>query len=736
MDIFIGKETRFSSLFKSIKKKQIFISLRKKIEKKEKNLLASPEKKNIYIIGSFPSKRINELSYKNRNEFIELSLKKKFDILNLIDKKTINKILFFSSSAVISLEKGYISRYNDNKKIYSLTKKTSELFLTDYCKKNNIILNIFRIFNLYYEQDQHTFLNKIKKKQKLFVENKDDVRDFIHIEDAARIIKELSIKKTKKFEIFDIGTGKGYRIEDLFKTFNLKIKQINYREPLISIANMEYLEKKNINIKFREIDFYLKLKKKKIGFLDNKLQKIIENKKSFQNTTVIYGCGNAGHQIFNLLKKTNENVQLFIDDFEIKRKKIFLTKNIITFSEFILLTNYIKFKKIILAIPSLTTKKFNEITKKLKLKNIFYENLALSKNKNDQINIEDLSISIFKRILKRKELILNSKEINFFDNKVVMITGGAGSIGGNLALLLLKTNIKKLLIYDNSELNIYNLQSKIKKDLKKVKFILGDINDESNIKLIFKKYKISHIFHAAANKHVNITENNPLEVIKNNIFGTLSVLKVSKLYNVHLTIISTDKAAGPRSLLGYTKRFSELLNLYVKHEKVNVLRFGNVIASNGSALPRWISQVNNQENITITSKKAKRYFMTIREACYLVLSTCKLKLTNKIFILNMGKQIKIFDIIKELVRLKKIINPEYTPSYHNIGLQNGEKLNEKLSLNKKLYKTLIQNVYYVEEPIYESKLVESILDNLKKFKVNGYANKSKILLKDFFKEEK
>ena len=206
--------------------------------------------------------------------------------------------------------------------------------------------------------------------------------------------------------------------------------------------------------------------------------------------------------------------------------------------------------------------------------------------------------------------------------------------------------------------------------------------------------------------------------------------------NVHLTIISTDKAAGPRSLLGYTKRFSELLNLYVKHEKVNVLRFGNVIASNGSALPRWISQVNNQENITITSKKAKRYFMTIREACYLVLSTCKLKLTNKIFILNMGKQIKIFDIIKELVRLKKIINPEYTPSYHNIGLQNGEKLNEKLSLNKKLYKTLIQNVYYVEEPIYDSKLVESILDNLKKFKVNGYANKSKILLKDFFKEEK
>ena len=291
MDIFIGKETRFSYLFKSSKKKQIFISLRKKIKKKEKILLASSEKKDIYIVGSFPSKKINELSYKNKDEFIRLSLKKKFDILNLISKNTINKILFFSSSAVISLEKGNISRYNDNKKIYSLAKKTSELFLKDYCKKNNITFNIFRIFNLYHENDQHTFLNKIKTKQKLVVENKDDVRDFIHIEDAARIIKELLIKKTKKFEIFEIGTGKGYRIEDLFNSFNLKIKKKCDKKPLISIANIDFLKKKNIDIKFRKIESYLKLKKKKITYLDIKLQNIIENKKNFQNTTVIYGCG-------------------------------------------------------------------------------------------------------------------------------------------------------------------------------------------------------------------------------------------------------------------------------------------------------------------------------------------------------------------------------------------------------------------------------------------------------------
>ena len=215
MDIFFGKETKFAHLLKSSKKKQLFLSLRKNIEEKDKKVLRNLKKKNIYIIGSYPSKKINKLNYHRKDEFIKLSLKKNFEILNLINKKTINKIFFFSSSAVISLNNGLISRYNDNKKIYSLGKKISELFLIDYCKRNNISLNIFRIFNLYHENDQHTFLNRIKENQKLLIENKDDVRDFIHIDDAAKIIKKIAIKKTKKFQIFDIGTGRGYRIKDL-----------------------------------------------------------------------------------------------------------------------------------------------------------------------------------------------------------------------------------------------------------------------------------------------------------------------------------------------------------------------------------------------------------------------------------------------------------------------------------------------------------------------------------------
>jgi FlaA1/EpsC-like NDP-sugar epimerase len=740
MDIFFGKETKFAHLLKSSKKKQLFLSLRKNIEEKDKKVLRNLKKKNIYIIGSYPSKKINKLNYQRKDEFIKLSLKKNFEILNLINKKTINKIFFFSSSAVISLNNGLISRYNDNKKIYSLGKKISELFLIDYCKRNNISLNIFRIFNLYHENDQHTFLNRIKENQKLLIENKDDVRDFIHIDDAAKIIKKIAIKKTKKFQIFDIGTGRGYRIKDLLQPFNLKkklIKQSPNRKPLISVANIEYLKKQKIKVKFKNIESYLKLdKKKKIISISNKLEGIIQNKENFQNTTVIYGCGNAGYQVHKLLKNSNEEIKLFVDDFECKKKDFFLKTNIVTFSEFILLTKYIKFKKIILAIPSLSRKNFDKIIKKLKTEKIFYENLALSKNKNDQINIEDLSSSIFERILKRKELILNLKELKFLNNRTVMITGGAGSIGGSLALLILKTNIKKLLIYDNSELNIYNLQSKIKKKYKKVEFILGDINDKNYISSIIRKNKISNIFHAAANKHVNITEMNPLEAIKTNIFGTLNVLQVSKEYNVHLTIISTDKATAPKSLLGYTKRFSELLNLYVGHSKVNILRFGNVIASNGSALPKWIQQVNNEEYITITSKKAKRYFMTINEACYLVLNTCKLKIINKIFILNMGKQIRIINIIEELVRLKKLINPFYKPKFDIIGLQKGEKLIEKLSLNKKLYSTVIQNVYYVEEPTYAPKLIENAINSLKKFNINGYGKKSKILLQQFLKKEK
>jgi FlaA1/EpsC-like NDP-sugar epimerase len=742
MDIFFGKESSLTRLLKTNGRKQVFISLRNEVDKKNFYLINNSIKKNIFIIGGYPTSKLNSLKFNNYDSFFQLNFKKIFDLLSSLNAKKIAKIFFFSSASVSAIEEGNIDKYNDKKKIYSLSKNIIELFLIIFCKKFNIKLNILRIHNLYNKLDEHSFLNTLKKKKSnLIVENLDDVRDFVHVTDAARLIKRIIAFKTSKINFFDIGTGVGYSIRDIIEFLKIDKKFIyekKNRNFLISIANTTYLKKRKLDFKFKRIEKYLKPKLKinqKLIFLNQELKNIIIKLNKEYPSTVIYGCGNAGKQMFNLLQGEKENIGLFIDDYKSKDNQRFLSKPVVSFDDFLILTRYVKFKKIIFAIPSINKKKFQKIKDLLKKRKIIFENLPLTRRKDQVLKIEDLSLSIFEKILKRKELLVDFKQLNFLTNKTVLITGGAGSIGSNLSSLILKTKIKKLIVYDNSEMNIYNLQNIVNND-KRVEFILGDINDRPKLSSILNKNQISFIFHAAANKHVNITQKNALETIKNNIFGTLNVLDISKKFNVHLTIISTDKAARPKSLLGYSKRFSEILNLCVNHNKVNILRFGNVIASAGSVLPKWIKQVNNYEDITLTSSNAKRYFMTINEASYLALKTCKLNYKNKIFILNMGEKIKILKIINILISLKKKIDPSYQPKIKIVGLQKGEKKTETLSLNNKLLNTTIKNIYYVNEPIYKKENIKKTLDDLKECIEKCIENKAKKILYNFFKSEK
>ena len=176
---------------------------------------------------------------------------------------------------------------------------------------------------------------------------------------------------------------------------------------------------------------------------------------------------------------------------------------------------------------------------------------------------------------------------------------------------------------------------------------MGDILDNKFLDYIIKKEKIDLIFHAAAYKHVGILQQNVESAIRNNIFGTENVLKTAKANNVSTITISTDKAVKPTSILGMTKRISEIICLMYnsKNFKSKVVRFGNVFGSIGSAVPTFINQINNKLPITITDKKVERYFMTLNEACFLLLWTMKLKNTENVIILNMGKSIKIIQII-------------------------------------------------------------------------------------------
>ena len=306
-----------------------------------------------------------------------------------------------------------------------------------------------------------------------------------------------------------------------------------------------------------------------------------------------------------------------------------------------------------------------------------------------------------------------------------MITGGCGSIGSQLCRNLLNTKFSKIIILDNSEINLFQFKNEMKR-FKNVKFYLGDILDKELLKLIIKNEKINIIFHTAAYKHVNILEQNIHSAIRNNILGTNNLLEVSRKFkNISVITVSTDKAVRPKNILGLTKRISELIALSYNDEnfKSQVVRFGNVFGSNGSAIPLFIKQINENSPITITDKKVKRYFMTINEACFLLMLCVKIKDSKNVLILNMGKQIKIIDVINNLIKIKKNLNTNYNYKIKTIGLKKGEKMNEELSISKKLKKTKIKDIKMTSDPLYKKyeifnliKFLETNENKVKKLK--------------------
>jgi len=277
-----------------------------------------------------------------------------------------------------------------------------------------------------------------------------------------------------------------------------------------------------------------------------------------------------------------------------------------------------------------------------------------------------------------------------------LVTGAAGTIGFEICRQLIYQGAKKIIGIDHSEIEIYKKKNQIDK---KVKFFLCDINNFTLLNQIVSKNKINLIIHAAAYKHVNILEDNINTAIKNNILGTKKVCEISIKNNTNLILISTDKAAEPKSILGYSKKVCEqIVNYYNSKNKknyFNIVRFGNVFGSSGSVVMKFIDQINNNEPLTISNKLATRYFMTILEACYLVLETTSFKIKNKIFILNMGKPINIYQLAKKLGQYKKNFDSSYKIKFIETGLKKSEKLHEKLFEKKEILNKVNQNVFYV-----------------------------------------
>jgi FlaA1/EpsC-like NDP-sugar epimerase len=303
-----------------------------------------------------------------------------------------------------------------------------------------------------------------------------------------------------------------------------------------------------------------------------------------------------------------------------------------------------------------------------------------------------------------------------------LVTGGGGSIGSELCRQIMLYNPKKLVIFDIYENNLYDIELELKKAYSKAKIeaIIGSVRDKKRLDEIFQKYKPNLVFHAAAHKHVPLMENNPLEAIKNNVFGTYNVVNASDKYNVEKFImISTDKAVNPTNIMGATKRICEMIiQAKDKVSKTNfaAVRFGNVLGSNGSVVPLFKKQIAHGGPVTVTNKEITRFFMTIPEAVQLILQAATYAKGGEIFVLDMGEPVKIYDLAVSLIKLSGY-EPNVDIPIEITGLRPGEKLYEELLMSEEGLTTTKNNKIYIAQPMnITMEAIEDKLNYFRKFK--------------------
>lgn len=412
------------------------------------------------------------------------------------------------------------------------------------------------------------------------------------------------------------------------------------------------------------------------------------------HNVIIYGAGAAGVIAYNALKqdeKADYKVVAFVDD---DKKKIDTALNGIhvmkqhtALSEEFVRKNNVEV--LLIAIPSIRISLKQAIMTRglnlgLTVKSVphinEWINNSFSANQIQDIKIEDL--------LERESIKLdNVNIIREVVDKVVMVTGAAGSIGSEICRQLIQYHPSKIIMVDQAESPMYDLQFELKSNepykqfYDKMVFVIGNVKDQRRMEEVFSEHKPQIIYHAAAYKHVPFMEENPYEAIFVNVFGTKNIADLAIKYGAQkFVMISTDKAVNPTNVMGATKRMAEI---YIQSRSTDTThfvttRFGNVLGSNGSVIPLFKKQLAAGGPLTVTHKDIIRYFMTIPEACNLVLEAGAMGEGGDIFVFDMGKPVKIYDLAKKMIQLSGLKNIEIK----EIGLRPGEKLYEELLATK------------------------------------------------------
>ena len=464
------------------------------------------------------------------------------------------------------------------------------------------------------------------------------------------------------------------------------------------------------------------------------------DKKKFRIVTraLIYGAGNSGSQLLTALNKSNEiKVEGFLDDDNQLIGRFLNGVKIFSPTQIQSLVESKKITHILLATPSANRTERKNIINRINQSNsnVLVKTLPsvldIVEGKVTTSDIRDLGVE---DILGREQVEPYTRLIaKNIKNKVVLVTGAGGSIGQEICRQIIQNDPKKIILLANNEYSLYSINAEvenIKNNLKKEEILLvpllGSVQDKNFLSEVINNFKPNTVYHAAAYKHVPLVEQNIIEGIKNNVFGTITVLESSIKSNVSdFVLISTDKAVRPTNIMGASKRLAELcvqaLCASSKNinTKISLVRFGNVIGSSGSVIPKFKKQIKDGGPITLTHPEVTRYFMTIPEAAQLVIQAGAMSEGNDLFVLDMGKPIKIADLINQIIKLsglkiKDKDNPNGDIEVLITGLRSGEKLYEELLLGEELMQTQHSKIFKAKDPFYKWEIIKTDIERLNK----------------------
>lgn len=459
-----------------------------------------------------------------------------------------------------------------------------------------------------------------------------------------------------------------------------------------------------------------------MGHLRNRMNE--KNLKGFKRTLVI-GAGYTGSLVINRFINNPDEGYLpvaLIDDDPMKQNlKIYGVKVEGGMDAIREIAEKYAVEVVVIAISNISKMQLKNIFARCKVLDIPIKIMPALANAGS-VSMSTLSLRDIKieELLGREEFKVKQELIDVaVKDKVVCVTGGAGSIGSELCRQALNFGCKHLVIFDMHENGMFDLNQEFSKiyDTSRYTLVMGTVREKQKLKETFEKYKPDVVFHAAAYKHVPMMEISAAEAVKTNVFGTRNVIEQSILSGVEkFVLISTDKAVNPANIMGATKRIAEMLvqskGKSQKAMKMAAVRFGNVLGSNGSVIPIFLKQIEEGGPITLTDRNIKRYFMTIPEAVRLVLQTGAFATNGEIFVLDMGEPVYIYDLACDLIRINGLV-PEQDIPIKVTGLRPGEKLFEELRYDKEMVdKTMHDGIFVTRMENVREKEFCALLDGL------------------------